>query len=84
MAWSARWNWSEDKATPRRRSIRRHGRAGGAAAALEEGVILRAIRDAVAICPPLIITEAQIADIVDRIKLALDDTLAWLEDGRPG
>ena len=51
--------------------------------ALARGLITRCLGDAVNLCPPLIVTEAQIADIVDRVKLALDDTLAWLKDGRP-
>jgi hypothetical protein len=33
------------------------------------------------LCPPLIITEAQIADLMGRIKLALGDALEWAEDG---
>jgi len=51
--------------------------------ALAHGLITRCLGDAVNLCPPLIVTEAEIADIVGRIKLALDDTLAWLKDGRP-
>ena len=51
--------------------------------ALARGLITRCLGDAVNLCPPLIVTEAQIADIVGRVKLALDDTLAWLKDGRP-
>jgi 4-aminobutyrate--pyruvate transaminase len=45
------------------------------------GVITRCIGDNVNLCPPLIITEAQIGDLMGRIKLALDDTLVWLENG---
>jgi 4-aminobutyrate--pyruvate transaminase len=42
------------------------------AACLERGVILRAIRDIVAVCPPLIITEAEIDQIFDALQAALD------------
>jgi 4-aminobutyrate---pyruvate transaminase len=41
------------------------------------GVLTRSLGDNVNLCPPLIITEAQIADLMGRIKLALD----WAEDG---
>jgi adenosylmethionine-8-amino-7-oxononanoate aminotransferase len=30
------------------------------------------------VCPPMIITAAQIEDLLARIKLSLDDTQAWL------
>jgi 4-aminobutyrate--pyruvate transaminase len=52
--------------------------------ALAHGLITRCIGDNVNLCPPLIVTEPQIVDMIDRVKLALDDTLAWLENGRPG
>jgi 4-aminobutyrate---pyruvate transaminase len=42
------------------------------------GVITRALGDTVNLCPPMIITAAQIDDLLSRIKLALDDTLAWV------
>lgn len=44
------------------------------------GVITRALGDTVNLCPPMIITAAQIEDLLARIKLSLDDTLAWLKD----
>ena len=44
------------------------------------GLILRAMAgDAIAFCPPLIITEAQIAEMMGRFALALDDTQRWLK-----
>jgi 4-aminobutyrate--pyruvate transaminase len=43
------------------------------ARAQEHGVIVRGIRDAIAICPPLIITEDQIDELFDGIGQALDD-----------
>jgi 4-aminobutyrate--pyruvate transaminase len=48
------------------------------AKAQEQGVILRAIGDGVAFCPPLIITEAQIDEMFDRFAKALDETEAWV------
>jgi 4-aminobutyrate--pyruvate transaminase len=48
-----------------------------AAACLDEGLILRALPgDTLAICPPLIITEDQIDELVDKLLRALDRTLA--------
>ena len=43
---------------------------------LAHGVILRVLRNAVAICPPLIITEAEIEEFFDALRRALDDGLA--------
>jgi len=45
--------------------------AAAAAAMQAEGVLVRAIGDNVAVCPPLITTEAQIDEIVDAFHLAL-------------
>jgi 4-aminobutyrate---pyruvate transaminase len=42
------------------------------------GVILRAMGDAIAFCPPLIITESEIDLMLDRFALALEDTLAMV------
>jgi 4-aminobutyrate--pyruvate transaminase len=41
------------------------------------GVLIRNVQDSVAICPPLIVTESDIDEIVHRLKLTLDDTLAF-------
>ncbi len=46
------------------------------AAVLEQGLITRALRDTMAVCPPLIITEAQIDELFDKLGRALDVTLA--------
>jgi 4-aminobutyrate---pyruvate transaminase len=47
--------------------------------AQEHGLILRAMGgDMIAFCPPLIITEPQINELLRRFALALDDTTAWL------
>lgn len=41
----------------------------------QHGLIIRAMGDTIAFCPPLIITEAQIDEIFDRFGRALDETL---------
>jgi 4-aminobutyrate--pyruvate transaminase len=47
----------------------------------EHGLICRALfGHRVALCPPLIITEAQIEDMLGRFGKALDDTLAMVRD----
>ena len=46
-------------------------------AVLENGLITRALRDTMAVCPPLIITEAQIDELFDKLTLALDTTLEF-------
>jgi 4-aminobutyrate--pyruvate transaminase len=43
----------------------------------EEGLIVRAIGDTVAVCPPLVITADEIGDLFDRLERALDRTEAW-------
>jgi 4-aminobutyrate--pyruvate transaminase len=43
------------------------------AAAHRHGLIVRAIGDVVALCPPLIITEEQVDEMVARLRRALDD-----------
>lgn len=40
----------------------------------EHGLILRAIGDTIAICPPMIITQEEINLMFDKLELALDDT----------
>lgn len=50
-----------------------------AALAHEEGLIVRALgADAVAVCPPLVITEEEIGELFDRLERALDRTEAWV------
>jgi 4-aminobutyrate---pyruvate transaminase len=51
--------------------------------ALKHGLITRALGDTVNFCPPLIISKAEIAEMFARAKLALDDTQAWVQAGRP-
>ena len=42
--------------------------------ALENGLVVRAMGDAVAICPPLIINDGEIDQLFDRLSLTLDHT----------
>ncbi|RCK38133.1 aminotransferase [Thalassospira xiamenensis] len=51
------------------------GAAGKAVVAkcMDYGVILRALGDSVAFCPPLIITEEQVHDMFDKVEAALAD-----------
>ena len=44
------------------------------------GLIVRAIGDTMAFCPPLIITESQIDEMFDRFAEALDDTEVWVKN----
>lgn len=43
------------------------------------GLIARNVGDAIAFCPPLIITETEIADMNARFARELDDTAAWVD-----
>lgn len=49
-----------------------------AARAQEHGMITRAMGDAVAFCPPLIVSEKEIGLILQRFARALDDTSQWI------
>lgn len=70
-----------DKATGR--PFEPLGRAGAYLfqRAHEHGLIIRAIGDTIAFCPPLIATEQDIRDIGARFERALADTGAWLAAG---
>lgn len=67
-----------DKATGR--PFEPLGRAGAYLfqRAHDHGLIIRAIGDTIAFCPPLIATEQDIRDIGARFERALADTAAWL------
>ena len=45
----------------------------------QHGIILRAMGDSIAFCPPLIITENEIDLMLDRFGRALADTLAMVQ-----
>jgi 4-aminobutyrate--pyruvate transaminase len=53
-----------------------------AARAQEHGLIVRALQDSIALCPPLVITGAEIGEMLRRFGRALEDTAAAL--GRAG
>jgi 4-aminobutyrate--pyruvate transaminase len=42
------------------------------------GLILRALGDTMAICPPIIITDEQIDELFSKLEMALNETLAWI------
>jgi putrescine aminotransferase len=48
----------------------------------DHGVIMRAVGDRMIIAPPLVMTRAQIDEMVGKIRAALDDTLAELRRRR--
>ena len=57
----------------------KHGVAAKAVAFLQErGAILRAIGDTIAVCPPMIISEAELDELFVRLSKALDDAEAWV------
>jgi 4-aminobutyrate--pyruvate transaminase len=47
----------------------------------DHGLIIRAVGDSLAFCPPMIITEAEITDMFRRFEKALADTVNWLQQG---
>jgi 4-aminobutyrate--pyruvate transaminase len=49
----------------------------------EHGLIIRAMQDSIAFCPPLIITETQVDEMVARFAHALNETQAWIAAGMP-
>ncbi len=48
------------------------------AQAQEAGLIVRALGDTVAICPPLVITEGQVHELFDKLERALAATLDFV------
>jgi len=43
----------------------------------EHGLIVRAIGDVIALCPPYVVTSSHVDEIFAKLRLGLDDTLAW-------
>ncbi len=69
-----------DKATRQQYPAAAKAAAAVAANCLPHGLILRPLPgDVVGICPPLIITEAEIDLLFDRLSQALDDTLPAMQ-----
>lgn len=46
----------------------------------KRGIIIRNVQDSMAICPPLVITEEEVDELVKRFGQTLDDALAWSRD----
>ncbi|GGK41208.1 aminotransferase [Salinarimonas ramus] len=68
-----------DKATKRQYEVKAGVAAKAIAFCQEEGLILRNLMgDRIAICPPLIITQAEIDELFDKLGRALDRTLDWI------
>lgn len=76
----------KDKSSPRHKNFAPSSMVGQACSeyGLKHGLIVRPLPDdSMAITPPLITTEAQIDDICEKFKAALDDTDAWVKETRP-
>ncbi|HYF52861.1 MAG TPA: aspartate aminotransferase family protein [Salinarimonas sp.] len=68
-----------DKATKRQFDPKKGVAAKVSAFAQAEGLICRNLYgDRIALCPPLIISEAEIDELFDRLSRALDRTAAWV------
>ncbi|MBY8976794.1 aspartate aminotransferase family protein [Rhodobacteraceae bacterium NNCM2] len=67
----------QDKAT--KKSFEPAGKIAAMAAkfAADEGLVIRNIYETLGICPPLIITAAQIDELLEKLGRALDKTLEW-------
>ncbi len=48
--------------------------------AQDEGLLIRAIGDTLAVCPPLIISEAEIDELLGCIEKALEATWTWVKE----
>ncbi|MCH7485655.1 MAG: aminotransferase class III-fold pyridoxal phosphate-dependent enzyme [Proteobacteria bacterium] len=48
--------------------------------AQDHGLLIRAIGDVIAVCPPLVIEGPEVAELFARLGRALDDTAAWAAD----
>ena len=69
-----------------KRSFERRARIGPrvVALALEEGLIVRSLAgDVVSLCPPIVISPAEIDEMLDRLVRALNRTLAIVRDSAP-
>ena len=66
-----------------KRSVEPEGRLGAYVfeRAHNHGLILRNIRDSIAFCPPLIVSEDQVEEIVDRFTKTLNDAAVLFKDG---
>ncbi len=67
-----------DKQTKRAFEIPQGVGAKCATLCQQHGVIVRAIGDTIALCPPMIITEEELNALFDRLEKAIDDTESWV------
>jgi 4-aminobutyrate--pyruvate transaminase len=67
-----------DKATKRSFDPKSGVGARIAKFAEDRGAIVRAIGDTIALCPPMIIAEAELNELFDRLEAALGDGEAWV------
>lgn len=67
-----------DRATKRSFLPKQMVCAKAVAFAQDEGLIVRAIGETVAICPPLIMTLDEVDELFDKLQRALDRTEAWV------
>jgi 4-aminobutyrate--pyruvate transaminase len=65
---------------PSRRPFATIGKVGAHVfdAAHANGVIVRNIGDTIALCPPLIISQDEVAEVLRRLETTLDQTAAWV------
>ena len=49
----------------------------------DHGLIIRAIGDSIAFCPPMIITTAQVDEMLKRFAATLEDVASWVAAGMP-
>lgn len=49
----------------------------------DHGLIIRAIGDSIAFCPPMIITTAQVDEMLKRFAATLEDVAGWVSAGMP-
>ncbi len=68
----------EEKASRKPFSAKRGVGAYCAQRCLEHGLIVRNLGDSIAFCPPLIITDTQVDEMLGKFGRALDDTAAWI------
>ncbi len=53
-----------------------------AKSAQEHGLIIRNLGDSIGVCPPLVITESEIDELLKRLGKALDETTAFAQGGK--
>lgn len=57
--------------------------ARAAGFAQDEGLVVRAIGDSIALCPPMVISEAELDELFDRLERALARTADWISLEKP-